>query len=454
VSLSADGSFTYTPAAGFHGSDLFRYRVTDGQLSSQDVIVTIEVIEATNRAPVPAPDEYSIAEDGILSIAADLGLLANDTDPDGETLVVTVESQPSHGTLTIQSDGSFTYTPAGDFNGFDQFRYRVSDGTVTSDPVSVTIRVTPQNDAPIAITDQYGVNEDGSLNVPIATGLLANDHDIDDDSLTAVVVTPPRHGALTLNPDGSLTYTPNSNFFGLDEFIYRASDGQSSSADMTVTINVIAQDENVQGCTTILPEPEAGSGNVRAKVKRGLLSIQGDGTANAVRIQAQRNGNMLVTGLKGTLVNGKTGSVQFRSVRSVDIGMGSGNDNVHIEPDAELVDAVLDRGLTIRMDAGDDRLALCGLAISGAVRIGAGLGSDTYLIDDSDLQRPANIGSGNAPDIILVETQGDESGPPTYFREDSNIRGKRGRDRIKLGKNERNKSVKLRGPTKVDRNGD
>jgi VCBS repeat-containing protein len=451
LDLHADGSFTYTPAVGFHGFDQFRYRATDGGVASSEVVVTVEVTPAENRPPVPATDSYSIAEDGLLAIATELGLLANDTDPDGDALLASLESPPSHGSLVLQPNGSFTYTPAADFNGFDQFQYRVGDADATSEPVTVTIRVTAQNDAPIASSDHYSADEDETLHIPTAAGLLVNDRDIDNDSLNAVIVTAPSHGNVTLNPDGSFVYTPKGNFVGLDEFTYRASDGQSTSADMKVTINVVPRGVTVQNCSATVPDPESGAGKVGVKVSKGLMTLRGDGAFNAIRLEVEEGGTVVVTGLGGTKVNGRSGAVRFRSVRSVDIGMGSGNDTLSIEPGPALIDAILDRGLTIRMDAGDDRLSLCGVAVSGPVKIGAGLGSDIYMIDDADFHGPAVIGSGDAADTILIETHGDPDGPPTYFRDETNINGKGGRDRIRLGKGERGNTVKFQNKGKRNR---
>jgi hypothetical protein len=114
------------------------------------------------------------------------------------------------------------------------------------------------------------------------------------------------------------------------------------------------------------------------------------------------------------------------------------------------VDALLESGLSIRMDAGDDEFALCGTEISGPVQIGAGLGSDTYIIDDAEFHSPVTIGSGDADDTILIETRGDPHGPATIFHAQSSIRGKAGHDRIRLGRDgESGNSVKFSGSSDV-----
>jgi VCBS repeat-containing protein len=171
-----------------------------------------------------------------LTVAAP-GVLGNDTDPDGDPLNAVLVSGPSHGTLTLNADGSFGYTPAADFAGTDAFSYRASDGALSSNPATVTLTVAPVNDAPVAAADAYSTVEDTALTVA-APGVLGNDTDPDGDPLTAVLVSGPGHGTLTLNADGSFGYTPAADFAGTDAFSYRASDGALSSNPATVTITV------------------------------------------------------------------------------------------------------------------------------------------------------------------------------------------------------------------------
>src|SRR5207247_1632196 len=118
-------------------------------------------------------------------------------------LTVVLVSNPTHGTLTLNGDGSFTYMPALNFNGIDSFTYKASDGQAQSGVTTVTITVTPVNDAPVAANDDaYTTAEDTQLTVS-APGILANDSDVDGDALSAVLVSNPTHGTLTLNSDGS-----------------------------------------------------------------------------------------------------------------------------------------------------------------------------------------------------------------------------------------------------------
>ncbi|HEX9696363.1 MAG TPA: cadherin-like domain-containing protein, partial [Actinomycetota bacterium] len=191
-----------------------------------------------NEPPVASDDAYATDEDVALNVPAP-GVLANDTDPDGDPLTAAVVSGPANGTLTLNADGSFTYTPAANFNGSDSFTYVANDGTEDSNVATVSLTVNAVNDAPVAVADAYATDEDVALNVP-APGVLANDSDAEGDSLTAALVSGPANGTLTLNADGSFSYAPAVNFNGPDSFTYKANDGTADSNVATVSLTVNA----------------------------------------------------------------------------------------------------------------------------------------------------------------------------------------------------------------------
>jgi len=242
--LNPDGSFTYTPAENFCGEDSFTYKAYDGELYSNVATVRITVT-CVNDAPVANDDEATVPEDSSVTIP----VLGNDYDPDGDPLSVSLVSGPTHGWATVNPDGTITYTPNPDFCGTDSFTYQACDPAGACDTATVTIHVTCVNDAPVAQDDTYTTNEDTPLLVP-APGILGNDYDVDGDPLTSVLVSGPAHGTLTLNPDGSFTYTPAENFCGEDSFTYKAYDGALYSNVATVRITVtcvndapVAQDD-------------------------------------------------------------------------------------------------------------------------------------------------------------------------------------------------------------------
>ena len=142
-------------------------------------------------APVATADAYDATEDLALAIDNLAGVLANDSDADGDPITAALASNPTHGAITFNSDGSFTYSPFEDYHGPDSFTYTITDGPSTSDPATVTINVAPVDDAPGAGWDTYWLDEDTTLATTAVNGLLANDFDVDGDTFTMTQLTSP-----------------------------------------------------------------------------------------------------------------------------------------------------------------------------------------------------------------------------------------------------------------------
>jgi hypothetical protein len=140
VDLKANGGFTYTPAAGFSGTDSFTYRARDGLANSGVANVTITVNAAKNVPPQAFRDAYVTNEGEPLVVAAP-GVLGNDTDADGDPLTAVLQAGPVNGNLNFSEDGGFTYTPAAGFSGTDSFTYKANDGKANSNVSKVTIKV-------------------------------------------------------------------------------------------------------------------------------------------------------------------------------------------------------------------------------------------------------------------------------------------------------------------------
>lgn len=237
IVLDANGSFFYEPNPDYSGPDSFTYTASDGLAASNTATVAITV-DAVNDAAVALSDAYSTSEETQLVVTAP-GILANDTDPEGSALTAVLVSGPTNGTLTLNADGSFTYTPAFNFDGTDSFSYRAFDGTTLGNTVAVSISVTGSNDPPIAGADAYTATEDTVLVVG-APGVLANDTDPEGSALTATLVVAPTHGSLSLNADGSFSYTPTAGYTGPDSFQYRALDDMlalSNTRMVFLTVN-------------------------------------------------------------------------------------------------------------------------------------------------------------------------------------------------------------------------
>ncbi len=229
VVVNPDGSFSYVPAAGFAGTDTFSYTVTDSNGATSTATATVNVI---NTAPLGVADAATINED----TAVNIGVVGNDTDTEGDTLIPTNITAPSNGTAVLNADGvTIDYTPNADFNGTDTFTYTPNDGLTDGAPVTVTVTVTPVNDAPIGVDDAATTNEDTAVNI----GVMGNDTDIDGDTLIPTNITAPANGTAVLNADGvTIDYTPNADFNGTDTFTYTPNDGSTDGAPITVTVTV------------------------------------------------------------------------------------------------------------------------------------------------------------------------------------------------------------------------
>lgn len=362
LTLNSNGSFTYTPNTGYTGSDTFTYKASDGLANSNIATVTISVVWF-NHPPVAFNYGYTTSEDRALNVPAP-GFLVIDIDTDGDPLTAIKVSNPVHGSLVLNADGAFSYTPTIDYNGTDSFTYKANDGKADSNIATVMINVIAVNDAPsftkgsnqtvlndgaprkvinwatsisagppdesgqtlnfvidnnsnpdlfsvapeispagtltytpaanangsasisislhdngdtadggadtsppqtftitvkggvntppVASNDSYTTNRNAVLN-SAAPGVLANDTDADANSLTAVKVTDPAHGYLTLNADGSFTYTPVTGYSGADSFTYKANDGtaDSNAATVSITVNM----DSTSSETTVILSP-------------------------------------------------------------------------------------------------------------------------------------------------------------------------------------------------------
>ncbi len=222
-----DGSFSYTPKLNTIVDDSFTYQASDGLDSSTIATVTIHVTEL-NRAPVARGEYYTSMVDELLVVPAP-GLLANDSDPDEDALTVVKVSDPEHGVLALNPDGSFTYTPNLDFSGVDSFTYQADDSQVISRPATVVIVVNRDPRAPTAVSDIYSLKED-TVKTVLNPGLLRNDKDPAGKKIKATLIEPPAHGALQVfRSDGYFRYMPDRNFNGTDSFTYRVSNGTLNS---------------------------------------------------------------------------------------------------------------------------------------------------------------------------------------------------------------------------------
>jgi len=241
VMLNADGTYTYTPNASFFGTDTFVYEICDNGTPVECATATVTItVESDNDAPVAVDDTETTPEDTPLS--SDVTL--NDSDLDGDNLIVntTPVTDVSNGTLVLNADGTFTYTPNPDYFGTDSFVYEVCDDGIPSfcTTATVTIDVTPVNDAPVAVDDSETTLEDTA----ISSDVSPNDSDTETGALTYMTVTGPANGNLVLNSDGTYTYTPLPGFFGSDMFTYEACDGGTPVLCDMATVFITVEPDN------------------------------------------------------------------------------------------------------------------------------------------------------------------------------------------------------------------
>ncbi|MDD9912760.1 MAG: Ig-like domain-containing protein [Alphaproteobacteria bacterium] len=226
IVVNASGTITYTPNTGFSGTDTFTYTIDDGCGATDTATVTVVV----DNAPPAANNDTATTHCGT---AVTVDVLANDTDPNGDTLTVTgIASAPANGTAVVNASGTITYTPTGTFTGTDTFTYSISDGNGGTDTATVTVTVT--NTAPDAVNDTATTAHD----TPVIISVLTNDTDADGDTISITGTTNPSNGTIVVNAGGTITYTPNASFIGTDTFTYTIDDGCGATDTATVTVTV------------------------------------------------------------------------------------------------------------------------------------------------------------------------------------------------------------------------
>jgi VCBS repeat-containing protein len=243
LTLHPDGSFAYTPASGFAGTDSFTFQATDSHGAGSNVATaTITVVD---QPPTCSTYTGSVAAAGTLDDSVGC------TDPDaGDTVTVALVSGAPHGSVTLRADGSFTYAAASGFAGTDSFTYQATDSHgAVSNIATATVTVTNR---PPSCSDYSGsVAENGTL----TDSVRCSDSDT-GDTVHVTAVAQPSNGTLALNGDGTFTYTPAAGFAGTDSFTYQATDSHGATSSIaTSTIQVF----NTAPGTNVLVQPDPSS---------------------------------------------------------------------------------------------------------------------------------------------------------------------------------------------------
>ncbi len=252
LTLNNNGTFEYTPDENFSGNDRFVYEVCDkGTPVACDFATAYIVVEDTNQPPVAVNDINTTQ----INTPVDGNVLTNDFDPDGGLLTVNTSPviSPSNGTVTLNADGTYVYTPDDGFTGNDSFDYQVCDPSGLCDTATVYISVFGKTDGnnrpPVAVEDNYT----GSVSTPVYGNLLTNDYDPDGDNFTinTTPVTPPAIGSLTINNDGTFTYIPVNGFTGTVTFEYQICDDNTPALCDIAIVTIDIRDIPGKSNTTV-----------------------------------------------------------------------------------------------------------------------------------------------------------------------------------------------------------
>ncbi|UWR20910.1 cadherin-like domain-containing protein [Sulfitobacter sp. S190] len=375
VVINDDGTVTFTPDADFNGEATIDYTITDGN-GGEDTAQVSVTVNPVNDAPVAEDDADTTDEDTTVTIT----VLDNDSDVDGDPLSVIAATSPD-GDVTINDDGTIDFTPNPDFNGTATIDYTISDGNGGEDSAQVEVTVDPVNDAPVAEDDSATLNKGDSVTVSV----LDNDSDPDGDPLSVTAATSP-DGDVTINDDGTLTFTPDPDFCGDTVINYTLSDG-------TLTDDAV----------------------VAVTVRDGIVSGTEDGDLIDVDYVGDPEGDLVDAGdafLPGEepqddIIEAGDGDDTVRAgLGNDEVSGGEGNDDINGETGDDVLDG----------DAGDDTIT-------------GGDGSDTVSGGDGD----DSIVTGNGDVLPDIGFPGVFDPDPLPDNDRDSVDGGAGSDTIRTG---------------------
>ncbi len=295
-------------------------------------------ITVTGTTPAAVNDSYTVTTGLTLTVPAATGVLANDT-KGTPVATITANTQPAHGSVTVNADGSFIYTPMSGYVGSDSFTYTMTNSVGTS---TGTVTITVTGTAPTATNDSYTVTTGLTLTVPAATGVLANDTR-GNPVATITANTQAAHGSVTVNSDGSVVYTPTAGYVGNDSFTYTLTNSVGTSTS-TVSLTVTAA--TVIGLTTTAP---TGTGS--------------DNTGTASNPVLPLGGRLTLT-TSASYNNGTTGSVSGLNYTSSNPGVAS------VDPVTGVVTANTAGSVTITVTGPNGSRTMLTVTVPGAAGTG------------------------------------------------------------------------------------
>ena len=374
VADNGDGTFAFDPGADFQHLGAgetrqvsFTYQADDGNGGTDTATATI-TIAGSNDGPVASDVAYSgPAEDGA---ARNFAYSASDADT-SDSLSYTIVSQPAEGTVSDNGDGTFAFDPGADFQDLGagetrqiSFTYQADDGNGGTDTATATITIAGSNDGPVASDDSTTTDQDTDL-VINANDLLANDSDLDSDTLTITSFTDPANGTVADNGDGTFTYTPDAGHSGADSFSYTVSDGNGATATATVNVAVTPnQDFDGLGAGTD-DSLDGANGNVDDTLYGGAGDDTLNGKSGDDALFGGSGDDNLDGGTDNDELHGGTGQDQLDGGANDDtlygnagddaLDGGTGNDALHGGTGEDQLDGGANDD-TLYGDAGDDTL--------------------------------------------------------------------------------------------------
>ncbi len=327
VTINGDGTLNFTPAANFSGLATITYALSDGRGGTATATVAVTVT-AVNDAPVAANNTASATKDTVL---LGINVLANDTDVDGDPLTVTTASSPN-GTVTINTDGTLNFTPAPGFIGATTISYTLSDGHGGTATATVAVTVNAMNHPPIARSDAYIVP---ATPAPFSLAVLANDSDLDGDTLAVLSLTGGANGSVTT--DGTLVfYTPGSGFADFDTFTYTVSDGRGGTTSATVRIVSDVQ-VTTSAASSITPSAAMLNAQLNPRTLDSALTFEYSTSPTLATFSTSAsapagNGNVLVAGsvpIAGLQANTR---YYYRAILTNEAGIFSGEIKSFLTP--------------------------------------------------------------------------------------------------------------------------
>ena len=420
VVMQANGDYTYTPAANFHGNDSFTYTVTDAA-SGESLIKTVNITVGAVTDLSAENDSATTQED----VPVDGTVADNDSTLSGGVLSFAATTNPANGSVVMQANGDYTYTPAANFHGNDSFTYTVTDAA-SGESLIKTVNITVG-----AVTDLSAENDSATTqeDVPVDGTVADNDSTLSGGVLSFAATTNPANGSVVMQANGDYTYTPAANFHGNDSFTYTVTDaasGESLIKTVNITVGAVT-DLSAENDSATTQEDVPVDGTVAdndSTLSGGVLSFVATTNPANGSVVMQANGDYTYTPAANFHGNDSftytvTDAASGESlIKTVNIAVGAVNDAPIIISDGGNDSAVIDIAentttvtsvIATDLDLPNDTLAY---SISGGVDktlfVIDSVSGELNFISAPDYENPVDSGLNNSYQVEVTVT--DEGG--------------------------------------------